>query len=192
MSEWVHRNGILCEVATGQVHEHSVRNTRLQISERAGLTNVEVQYQVEIPRSYFTTESQMDPSLSYRLTFTQYYSQLTAGGHTFVAVSRYRGVWQRLDSQVAASDGFLRAGVGGPTLGGGMLYNTEDGSHFVPSSYSIRTLTPSWAGIFVNTFFGWQCGQINVTLYRRSEPSHKWEFYFNLCKGRTPLDWWDT
>jgi hypothetical protein len=137
----------LCEVATGQVHELSVRNRRLQISERAGLTNVEVQYQVEIPRSYFTTESQMDPSLSYRLTLTQYYSQLTAGGHTFVAVSRYRGVWQRLDSQVAASDGFLRAGVGGPTLGGGMLYNTEDGSHFVPSSYSIRTLTPSWAGI---------------------------------------------
>lgn len=119
------------ETATGRVVKLPVRQMHLQVMEQAGCQNVETQYVVDIPgsllRASSTTESKTDPSISYRLTLTQYYDEYEDAGFVFASVSRYRGVWRQLDSQVAASDGYLYAGVSGPTPDLTYIHSTQEG-----------------------------------------------------------------
>ena len=152
----------------------------------------EVRYQVEVPASAMglqsNSESRVDSSISYRLTLTQYFNELEFEGDYYVAVSRYRGTWRRLDTQVAASDAYLLALVESSlTLGGGGISGLENTNPFTPGSYASRTLTPSWAGTYVRVgFLEAQCGQINATLYRRNNSAHTWELWFNVCEGVPP------
>jgi len=137
--------------------------------------------------TYTSSKSRVDPSVSYRLTLTQYYSEMVINGWPYVSVSKYKGTWQRLDSQVAASDGDLSAAVRGWLLGGGTILDVDQDSHIVPGSYSTRTFVPDWAGTYINmgVMFGYQCGQIAVELYRRNDPNETWEFWVIVCQGET-------
>lgn len=149
-------------------------------------------YVVSIPstleRSSSNSESRVDQTISYRLTLTHYFNEIRVDGYSYASVSKYKGVWQRLDSQVAVTDAYLMAWVNTHhVLGGGVLVDDQETSHFNVGSYASKTLTPSWAGTYVRVSFGeWQCGQINATLYRRSDPSYTWELWFNVCEGSFP------
>jgi len=130
--------------------------------------------------------------MSYRLTLTQYYEELYEEGLRYIAVEEYAGEWESLDPQVTGIEGYLRAGVNGPVWGGGFLYQRQDSPHFTPGDWAVRTLVPSWAGIYVHVsddFGFYQCGQIYVKLLRQPT-GYTWEFWFNICKGETwPGGW---
>jgi len=154
-----------------------------------------VRYIVDIPTAIlmnYTRESRTDSSVSYRLTLTQYYEELYEEGLRYIAVEEYAGEWESLDPQVTGIEGYLRAGVNGPVWGGGFLYQRQDSPHFTPGDWAVRTLVPSWAGIYVHVsddFGFYQCGQTYVKLLRQPT-GYTWEFWFNICKGETwPGEW---
>lgn len=147
----------------------------------------EVKYIAEIPASLFYEESsRVDSSVSYRLTLTQMYYEIWENNLRYVAVEEYVGEWESLDPQVTGTKGGLIAGVNGPELGGGWLYDTDEIPEFSPEDWALETLIPYWAGEYVcvsddeGPFY--QCGRIYVTLLR--EPTgHTWEFDLMICQG---------
>ena len=172
---------------TGEISQLPVRKSVRLAYVASRRQSIEVQYVIEIPseilRVNSAREARTDPSISYRLTLTQYYDDFYDNGLHYVAVSKYSGVWQSLDPQVRATEGYLRAGVNGVKWGGGFLYRAQDSPHFVPGTYATRTLTPRWAVTYVvgNDYGFYQCGQISAELERVS--GAVWEFWFNICQG---------
>lgn len=153
---------------------------------------IEARYVVDVPSTLGSrssnSESRVDQTISYRLTVTMYFNELYLDGWWWVSVSKYRGIWQRLDYQVAAEDAYLMAWVNSHhVLGGGTIDESEETSHFIPGSYASKTITPSWAGTYVRvSATEWQCGLISAVFYRRNEPSEKWELWFKVCEGAGP------
>ncbi|TFH07469.1 MAG: hypothetical protein E4H08_09450 [Candidatus Atribacteria bacterium] len=179
------RNSLTGESRSVPLHREE-RSFRIDAEERA----VEIQYTANflLPLergTYTSSKSRVDPSVSYRLTLTQYYSEIVIDGWPYVSVSKYVGTWERLDSQVAASDGYLSAAAHGWILGGGILRMAKDDiPHFIPGSYSTRTLVPDWAGTYLNFgLLAQHCGEIRVELYRRTDPDYTWEFGFTVCQS---------
>ncbi len=172
------------DTATGETARISVHRETAFIVEDGNGRHGWVTYCAEIPARMLsrgsTTTSRTDPSISYRLTLTQYFSDFYDNNLWWVSVSRYRGTWQSLDPQVTGIDGWLMAGAMGPKWGGGWIYDVDE-THLTPGDSATRTLYPSWAGIYVGVDNGYQCGQIGVELRRVS--GHTWEFWFNVCKG---------
>ena len=144
--------GVLRDSVTGETRSIPIHREETSIRLGSGERLVEVKYVADIPLfleggTNTSTKSRVDSSVSYRLTLTQYYSEITIDGWYYVSVSKYKGTWQRLDTQVAASFGILRASANGYVLGGGQLHWVKDhDSGFVPGSYSTRTFVPDWAG----------------------------------------------
>ena len=178
------RNTVTGETLCIPIHREEVVYC-LGARERA----VEIRYVADLSLSvergmHTSSKSRVDPSVSYRLTLTQYYSEMEIGGWPYVSVSKYVGTWERLDSQVAASDGCLSATAHGWILGGGKLNMAQDDiPHFMPGSYSTRTLVPDWAGTYLNFgLLAQHCGEIRVELYRRTDPDYTWEFWFTVCQ----------
>ena len=179
---------------TGEITHLSVHRELVYSTNTPTGRQVKIKYAVEVPTALLWSgcarESNTDPSISYRLTLTQYYDEFHVGPNDeqwYVSVDRYTGEWESLDPQVTGTDGYLRAGVAGRVWGGGVLYRTEDSPHFTPGDWATDTLYPSWAGTYVevNAYGSYQCGQISVELLR--EPTgYKWEFWFNICKGSVP------
>ncbi|TFH07470.1 MAG: hypothetical protein E4H08_09455 [Candidatus Atribacteria bacterium] len=181
--------------ATDETLVLPIQRMTLETELSPGNRLIETRYVVDIPstleRSSSNSESRVDQTISYRLTLTQYFNQLYLEGYWWVSVSQYRGVWQRLDYQVAAKDAYLVAWVNSHNvLGGGTIDEWEETSHFVPGSYASKTITPGWAGTYVRvSAMEWQCGLISAVFYRRNEPSETWELWFSVCEGSWPWSW---
>lgn len=140
----------------------------------------------------YQTISEVDVSISYRHTLTQYYSTTTSENKTYVKVDKYTAKWEQLDSQVIAKNAGILAGANGPRLGGGWTYDTEERTIGYPTSGTTYTLTvPStWGYVEINEdVWHYQAGRMYCTL-RRTPTGTEWEFDTVVVQGAFDDPWW--
>lgn len=187
--------GILTNRATAQQFEIQIQTNVISLGDATGIDSARFAtiYTASIPTKYLLPPvsitswsnsrqvSEVDGTVSVRLTLTQYYSTKYNWQGAWVQVDHYDARWDRLDPAVSWSNNYVVVGCFGDFLEGGLCNDARTAVVNPTNSGTTYIIGVPWAGkhVFISDMTHQSAIQ-HTTLHRGGST---WEFQVTVGQG---------